>query len=153
MRQRANDPQIQIAEDTAAMLSAGQPVQSVVPNFKVDMAKSLAPYVIVFDDRGNPVASSVALGGQMPKVPQGVFGNVRKYGQVRFTWEPRRGVRAAVILKKYNNGFVLSGRSLREVEKRESWLTLQVGLAWLATLFTTFVAVVFFEFLASRGKH
>ncbi len=150
LRQSANDPQIQIVEDTTEMLAAGQPVQSVVPQFKVDMAKSLAPFVIVFDNQASPVASSVKLGGQTPKVPAGVFAFVRRYGQERFTWEPKRGVRAAVILRKYKSGFVLAGRSLREVENRELRLEMVVGLAWLVTLGTTFVAFVFFKFLASR---
>lgn len=49
LRQSANDPQIQMAEDTATKLAAGQQVQNVVPAEKVDIATSLAPYIIVFD--------------------------------------------------------------------------------------------------------
>ena len=151
-RQNANDPQIQIVEDTAAMLDAGLPMQSVVPPYKVDMAKSLAPYIIVFDNSANPAAATVQLDGQTPKAPSGVFDFVRKYGQEWFTWEPKAGVRSAVILKKYKNGFVLVGRSLREVEIRVDRLTLIVGLAWLTTLGATFIAILFLEFLAPKKK-
>jgi len=61
-------------------------------------------------------------------------------------------VRSAVILKKYKNGFVLVGRSLREVEIRVDRLTLIVGLAWLTTLGATFIAILFLEFLAPKKK-
>ena len=81
LRQGANDPQIQMAEDVAAKLAGGQPVQNVVPSEKVDIAKSLAPYLIIFDANGNPIASSAQLDGQTPTIPSGVFDSVRKNGR------------------------------------------------------------------------
>ncbi|HYT43890.1 MAG TPA: hypothetical protein VEP90_16240, partial [Methylomirabilota bacterium] len=45
LRQSADDPQIQMAEDTAAKLADGQQLQNVVPPEKVDIATSLAPYI------------------------------------------------------------------------------------------------------------
>ncbi len=98
IRRGANDPQIQIAEDTAAILDGGTPIKNVVPPFKVDIAKSLAPYIIVFDKSASPTATTAQLDEQIPKVPPGVFEYVAKYGQERFTWEPKNGVRSAVVL-------------------------------------------------------
>ena len=49
IRQSANDPQVQMAEDAAVKLAGGQTVQNVVPSEKVDIATSLAPYLIIFD--------------------------------------------------------------------------------------------------------
>src|SRR4051812_19741980 len=67
-RQSANDPQIQMAEDAAAALEAGAQPQAVVGTGKVDMARSLAPFLIVYDDQGQPLAASVQLNGQIPTV-------------------------------------------------------------------------------------
>src|SRR4051812_9606841 len=78
LRQSANDPQIQMAEDIATKLTDGQSLQSVVPAEKVDIAKSLAPYIIIFDGTGKPIASSAQLDGQIPTLPPGIPDNVRQ---------------------------------------------------------------------------
>jgi hypothetical protein len=82
------------------------------------MAKSLAPYLIVFDDSGRPLAAGAQLHGATPIPPSGVFNSARA-GEVRQTWEPENGVRAAMVVVRYSGGFVLAARSLREVERRE----------------------------------
>ena len=143
LRLNANDPQIQMAEDTAAALSSGQAVQTLVPSTKVDIASSLAPYLIIFDATGKPIAASAQLNGQIPTIPSGVFGSVRQNGEDRFTWQPQAGVRSAVVVTQFkgaNSGFVLAGRSLREVEIRESDIQLDVTAGWLVMLFVTLVA-------------
>src|SRR5579859_7670446 len=66
----ANDPQIQLARDAAAALAAGGPAESVVPRETVDMARSLAPFVIVLDANGQVLAASGTLGGHVPGVPK-----------------------------------------------------------------------------------
>ena len=43
LRQGANDPQIQMAEDAAAKLSAGAAPNAVVPNEQVELNGSLQP--------------------------------------------------------------------------------------------------------------
>jgi hypothetical protein len=139
LRMGANDPQIQMAEDAASSLNAGASVESVVPSAKVEIADSLAPFVIVFDDSGKVLASSATLHGVVPAYPAGVLDYVRQKGQDRVTWQPKVGVRMATVVVPYNNGFVMAGRSLTEIEKRESQVESLSGLAmlgiWAATLF------------------
>jgi len=147
LRQSANDPQIQMAQDTAAKLEDGQSIQQVVPAEKVDIAKSLAPYIIIFDTNGKPVASSALLNGQTPTIPAGVFDDVRQTGEDRITWQPQPGVRSAIVVTPFKgptSGFVLAGRSLREVEQRESGVMLLSLLAWPTLLITTLLATIFF---------
>ena len=143
LRQGANDPQIQMSEDAAAKLADGQPVQNVVPSEKVDIASSLAPYLIIFDANGNPIASSAQLESQIPKIPAGVFDSVRQKGEDRITWQPQTGVRSAIVVKQFKgstSGFVLAGRSLREVEKREDDLLQILVAGWVVMMVVTFVA-------------
>lgn len=143
IRHTADDPQIQMAEDIAAQLASGQQVQQVVPAEKVNIATSLAPYVIVFDATGTPLASSAQLNGQIPTLPSGVFASVRQGGEDRITWQPEVGVRSAVVVTQFrgaHTGFVLVGRSLREAEKREDDLLQITLVGWAAMLFATFLA-------------
>lgn len=147
LRQSANDPQIQMAQDIAAKLENGQQIQQVMPSEKVDIAKSLAPYIIIFDTNGKPVASSALLNGQTPTIPAGVFADVRQTGEDRITWQPQPDVRSAIVVTQFRGptpGFVLVGRSLREVEQRESGIMLLFLLAWATLLLTTLLATVLF---------
>ncbi len=145
-RQSANDPQIQMAEDAAAHLEAGQQPQAIVGAAKIDISRSLSPFLIVYDDAAQPVASSATLNGQTPLLPSGVFQNVRQSGEERLSWQPQDGVRSAAVVLHYGGahpGFVLAGRSLREVENRESQLTTMVGAAWAVALVGSLLLLVF----------
>ncbi|MEO8288112.1 MAG: hypothetical protein ABI670_16920 [Chloroflexota bacterium] len=145
-RQTANDPQIQMAEDAAAQLESGQGALAVVGAAKVDMARSLAPFLIVYDDAGNVLASSVQLNGATPDLPAGVFTSVLQGGEDRLSWQPQEGVRSATVVARYGGskpGFVLAGRSLREVEKREDQLRLFAGIAWLGGIVGSLVLWAF----------
>jgi hypothetical protein len=137
IRQAANNPQIQLAEQTAAALATGQPVQEVVPAGTVDIANSLAPYLIIFDRSGVPIASTAQLDGQTPIPPSGVFDYVRQHGEDRISWQPKVGVRSAIVMTQFQGphpGFVLAGRSLREVELREDSLLHLTLLGWSVIL-------------------
>lgn len=146
MRQSANDPQMQIAEDAAVSL-ASMTMPPQLPPQKVDMVKSLAPYLVLYNDRGKPVIGNVQLDGNIPVPPKGVLDAARSGKKNIVTWEPRRGVRHAAVIVRVDGerkGFVLAGRSLREVEKRIGTFTVQVIFMWLIALFVTFISVVFF---------
>ena len=145
LRMGANDPQIQMAEDAASNLNSGASVESVVPSNKVEIANSLAPFLMVFDDSGKVLASSATLHGVVPTYPLGVLDYTRQNGQDRVTWQPEVGVRMATVVARYNNGFVLAGRSLREVEKRESQAEQFSGAAMLAIWIATFIVIALGE--------
>lgn len=145
IRLGANDPQVQLAEDAATKLAEGQAVQSVVPAEKVDIAKSLAPYIIVFDATGKSIASSAQLDGQTPGISSGIFSFVKQHGEDRITWEPQPGVRSAIVVTQFsgrNSGFVLAGRSLREAEKLIDAIGLIVLVGWGGILFVTLLMMV-----------
>jgi hypothetical protein len=61
LRMGANDPQVQMAEDAASALASGANVGTLVPSTKLDIANSLAPFIMVFDDSENVLASSATL--------------------------------------------------------------------------------------------
>lgn len=143
-RMGANDPQIQMAEDGAAAYSAGVNYETIPPTTKVDVATSLAPFVIVFH-QNEPIAANVVLDGKTPVPPIGVFQYATQHEENRFTWQPRANVRIAAVLKKVsgNNAyFVLAGRSLREVEVREDNLGKLALIGFAASLVVSLLAVM-----------
>ncbi len=147
-RMSANDPQIQMAEDAASALAAGQAAESLVPAGKVDIAQSLAPYLVIFDTGGKPIAASGLLHGQAPTLPAGVLDYTRQHGEDRISWQPEPGVRSAAVVVSAGGGqagYVLAGRSLREVEKRIDQLAPLFAAAWLAAVGASFGLVALFE--------
>ncbi len=144
LRQGANDPQIALAGDLAAKLEQGVTPAAAVPSASVDIARSLSPFVIVYDDQGHPLASQGQLNGQTPIPPAGVFSNVRQRGEERLSWQPvlgsGHGVRIAAVVERVEgingaqSGFVLAGRNMREVESRISQVSQMAGLTWIGML-------------------
>lgn len=165
-RESANDPQIQMSEDLANSLKNG----GQVPTFasSKDVSATLSTFVMVFNKKGELATSEAVLDGKPPVVPNGVFDFIKTglykpsilrpksffynlsqtQGENRFTWEPKEGVRIATVLTYYkgekNSGYVLAGRSLREVEIREEKLEHHVAFAWIFTMAVSFIATMIF---------
>jgi hypothetical protein len=145
LRQGANDPQIQMAEDAAGALTAGTAARTVVPATLVDMNRSLAPFLIIYSPDGQPVAGSGLLDGKLPEIPKGVLDYAAQNGQNRVSWQPEDGVRIAAVVVPSGSGFVLAGRSLQEVEKRELQVQGFAAAAWVFGLLASLAAVAFGE--------
>lgn len=144
LRSGANDPQVQLAEDGARALDAGAAPTSLVgpgsaaaglagPTL-VDPSLSLAPFVVVYDVSGTPLAANATLFGGTPKPPAGVLETAKSAGVDKVTWEPGPGVRIAAVVVPWSGGTILAGRSLRLVEEQEDRTLLLAGAAWVAGL-------------------
>lgn len=146
IRQGANETPVQIAGDMADLLQGGAPLSAVASDIgklrKVDLARSISPFVAVYDASGTPVASSGALDGKPFALPQGVFAYVANQGESRVTLEPQAGTRIASDIRTFDQsaygqgrGYVVSGKNLREAEDRIHKIGMIVLLGWLASLF------------------
>lgn len=146
LRNGANDPQIEMATNLAARLDVYGVTnglqQGVLVNggSVVDISRSLSPFLIVYDDQGRALGSNAQLDGQTPVPPRGVFDYVRNHGEERVSWQPVYGshaVRIAAVIERVNGpqpGFVLAGRSLREVESREKHIWQMANFFWVVML-------------------
>lgn len=133
LRAGANDPQIQLSEDAAQRLAQGRAPATLVGE-DVDVGASLAPFLIVYNPTGEVLASSARLDGRTPSLPSGVLHDTTPNHESRLTWQPQAGVRLASVVVAAPQGYVLSGRSLREVERRERDAEIIIGAAWLVSL-------------------
>jgi len=77
-RLSANDPQYQMAQDAAFALSNGADPKSLVSSSPCELSHCLSPYIIIYDDKENVVATNAFLNGKAPKLPAGVLDYVRK---------------------------------------------------------------------------
>ena len=135
-RTTADDPQVQLAQDAARMLGENRSVRNSRTQI-VDVGRSLAPWVAVYDGSGRAIESSGQLNGAAPQLPDGVFAAARSRGENRVTWQPATGIRIATVVEFVgtpNVRYVVSGRSLREVEGRVENLNRITLAAWAVTL-------------------
>jgi hypothetical protein len=152
-RSTADDPQMQMALDARTALMNGATPQSLVPANQVDIAQSLAPYLVIYDTSHQILAASATVQGDALIPPSGVFASADTLPMDRITWTPRPGVRSAIVVVRYPGGYVLAGRSLRQIEERESNMEALVGIACGATLVFTFLAVLVTQMVAARMIH
>lgn len=134
LRMGANDPQLQLAEDAAHSLDAGAPATSLVGSTKVDVAVSLAPFIVIFDPAGHVLASDGVLDGHDPIPPLGVLDAARQDPPNAVTWEPRASVRIASVTVPWHGGTVLAGRSLREVGREVDNILFVAAAGWVVML-------------------
>lgn len=152
IRSEADWPQIQLAQDVAAQLFQKQEPSVSLPTKEVNMRDSLAPFIILYNSKGEPSDGSGKIDGKLPKLPSGVLSYTEQHIEHRFTWEPAPGVRIAAVVRYYQNdqhlGYVLAGRNLRESERQQSQLLLLTTIGWAATMCASLAAVA----LAARDK-
>ena len=146
-RQNANDPQVQIAQDVITALNKGQAqADSLVPaEGTTELGESLSPFLMVYSSTSTLVGSSILVNGKNPEFSTSALEASKAKGESRITWQAKSGARAAVIIKPFSgkeSGFVVVGRSLKEVEMREQQALLFSSLAALAGLVLTFIIVL-----------
>lgn len=163
LRQSANDPQIQMAEDAQLAMKSGKQYKGFnLLQENVDISKSLSPFLIFYT--GNEGDDVHAIGGnvafeQRPNetefdLPKGVFDRVRNHGEDIITWQAQNGARiAAVIVQAQDkNSFVLVGRNLREVEKRIQNLTVQFVIGFVGAVILDFIVILILERLLPEKR-
>lgn len=134
LRIGANDVPLQLAEDGVRALDAGTTPAAVVGSGSVALESSLAPFVAVYDGQGALVASSGTLEGRPPAPPAGIFAEARSAGSDTVTWQPRAGVRIALVAMPWSGGTIVAGTSLRVIESRIERIEVLVATGVLAGL-------------------
>lgn len=121
LRLSLNQPQLQIAQDTAQELEQGESADSVVPKNTVNEAISLSPFVTVVDGNIRVLASSGKIGNQVPLPPASTFPDSQKRSTNWFTWQhDNYSVRDAAVIvpfsSSHGSGYVLVARSTSQTE-------------------------------------
>jgi hypothetical protein len=148
-RSAANDPQLQIARDITERLKNNRSIDHLMTGDTIDISKSGAVFTVLYTPGGEPLRSNGLLDGNLPRVPKGVLDYSRRHEEDVLSWQPRRGVRMALVVESVQAGgigFVAVGRSLQETEKRVSNLNLMLLLGWLACLAVILIHFVIVNF-------
>jgi len=152
-RTAANDPQIQLASEIKQRLENAQSIQNIFPDDTVDLSKSLNVFAMLLDSQCRVTRSSGFLHGENPMLPKGVFEFVKTNGEDRVTWQPQSNVRMAMVIMKIktnNVNYVAVGRSLKEVEVRESDLLFMTFVGWIICIAVIAINAVIYFFMKSK---
>ena len=127
-------------------LQNGSNAKDVVPTLKTNLRDDNSVFMIVTDNSQHVVASSASLNGQTPLPPIGVFSFTDEHGTDHFTWEPESGVRVATRVAKYgqspNDGYIITGQSLKPYEERIATYTWIAAAAWLASIAWSYLLIL-----------
>jgi len=133
-RSNANYPQAAVTSDIANRLHRMASIDPYFSGDTVDLENSLNVFVVLYDASGQPLRSNAVFKGSAPQLPSGVFEFVRGNGEERVTWQPEKGTRIAMVVRRESHGdiaFVAAGRSLRETEDNELNLRKMILAAWV----------------------
>ncbi len=153
-RFNANDPQIQIARDIAGKIKDGSSFEKIFPRDSVDISEGLGVFALLCDSTGRPVRYSGFLDNKPPQLPSGVFEYAGIHREDWITWQPRQGIRMAMIVIRTNRSpfsYVAVGRSLKEVEIRVHALGEMVLICWLLSMLIIGILAAF-QFRISHNK-
>lgn len=145
-RLAADDLPLTTAQVAKQELQGGSNATDVVPTLKSNLQYDTSVFMIVTDNTKHVIASSALLNGQTPLPPNGVFSFTTEHGSDRFTWQPEAGVRLATRVTTYgkspDDGFIITGQSLKPYEDRISTYTALAFAAWLAVLAWSFLLLL-----------
>ena len=136
-RTSANDPQIQMAGDIAAKLRKGVSPDKIIQPDTIEISQSLSTFVAFYDANRKSISSTGYLDGKTIELPRGIFDYLNTHEDDEVTWQPRPGVRMALVVQKVIGSpvsFVAAGRSLQQVELREYSLRLAIIIGWIICL-------------------
>jgi hypothetical protein len=109
-----------------------------MPSIKTDLAIDSTVFVTVTDSSQHVLASNAKLDGKTPLPPSGVFEYTKSEGMDQVTWQPAGNARIATTVINYdagqNTGYVVTGQSLMQTEKRIGVYTALAAAAWIAML-------------------
>lgn len=153
-RSNANDPQIQLANEINTNLKAGRSIERLWPD-SIDIQTGLGVFAALYDEHAQPLRTSALLDGKIPQVPPGVFDFAKNEGEDRVTWQPRMGVRMALVVIRGNFSpvaYIAVGRSLKEVEVREQNLMKTTAVSWAIMIFIILISSIFHFALYKKRK-
>ncbi|HEV7454162.1 MAG TPA: hypothetical protein VGO07_02790 [Candidatus Saccharimonadales bacterium] len=133
LRLGANDPQISMAQDTATAIKRDNKLSDLLSG-RIEMAYSMAPFIIVYDKMGNVVTGNGLLNSEIPVIPIGVLQHTPALGTHAVTWQPAAGVRIAAVSAGAGQYYVVSGRSLTVAEEHIQSLTQYTLCMWLVVM-------------------
>src|SRR5215213_1032525 len=148
-----DDPQVQLVQDVGSGIKKGLAFENLVPRDTVNIDHSLRPFLVAYNGEGQPLNSTGYLDGKMAKLPFGVLDYTRKNHDHRVTWEPRKGVRMAMVIEYINTSaiaFIAAGRSMAEVESRSLSMTSLLFKAWLLSISLVIIFAIMQMYFSKR---
>ena len=130
LRAQANDVPVQLAGDVAASLQHGATAADAVgvAGAETDVFASPRPWVAVFDSSRHLVATSAVDLSEFPRSA------LNTGSMANFTWQPRPGVRQAVVVRRSGSSWVVAGQSLGQAELHKDEAVPFAIVGWLLAL-------------------
>lgn len=150
IRAQANDLAVALAGDAAGALAAGAaPSEAVRVGLPAtDIYASPRPWVAVFDGSGGLIASTAT---DLSDFPVSTL-NLGAGTMPNFTWQPRPGIREAVVVRRSGGDWVVAGQSLAQPERHKDEANLFAATGWIAALGAAAMGALLGAFATRPGR-
>jgi len=137
-RRAADDvPQAVVTEQVTALSQRG-PSTRIPDSGPQALSSRSGPFVIVYDASHHVIATTALLDDATPGLPVGTLDEALARGRAAVTWQPRAGVREAVVAQPWvgpaGSGVVVAGVGLGTTEDRARSVLLIVMAGWAAAI-------------------
>lgn len=150
LRLTANHRPLKIANDLAIKLEAGNKIEDVVSSDKIDISKSLSPFIMIYDTDKSLIMTSGLMGNVNPVYPSGVFGYVDQHKTDQVTWQTSNGLRYASVVISYSNGYIVVAQSLIQTERLIGLIGNLDLIAWILGIIFSFGIFGIFRFMPNQ---
>lgn len=137
VRLSLNDAPQAAAQAAAQKIDDDIAPADIVPEEEVNLRTDSSVFLIITDSSGEVLASSAVLDDEAPTPAANVYAGADQQGKDSFTWQPKKGVRLATHILKYDQnggGYIIAGQSLKSTEERlQNYMSI-AGLTWLAVV-------------------
>ena len=147
-RKSADVPAAMAAQQAVYELQSGATPQQALPA-ATDMTSTITPFVIIFDESKQLVASS---DGMAFAYPQGCFTKIDKSGENRVTWQPAAGLRFATVGIRYDGGYVIGAYSLSESERATADFTVTLAIGCTLYAIGCAALLLVYSWISGRMK-
>ncbi len=136
-RVQANDIPTMLAQETVNSLADGGSIPEGYFG-RMNVLKTSAPFVMIYDKKGVPIAGSGYLAGKIAELPAGVIKHAKPGKNHAVTWAPVKDKRFATVTVASDSYYVVAAQSLTNVESRMGHLT----IIWLVGYLLTVALIV-----------
>jgi hypothetical protein len=156
-RRAADDvPRAIVAEQVAALSSRGPTTGLPAVDPATALSSQSGPFVIVYDSAHRVLSTTAALDDRTPGVPSGTLDDAVSGGGTSVTWQPRVGVREAVVAQPWTgpagSGVVVAGVGLGATEDRVHSVLLAVTAGWVLVVLALTAALVVLRRGIEQGR-
>ncbi len=153
LRDGANEIPDNTASEFKRLLGNGDHLYPALAEFRpIELDGTAGTFIMIYDSTGTAIINSARLHKIAPMLARSALLQAKVEGRNALTWQPKKGVREAVVIMPYSgpydSGYIAVGQSLKAAEQQIRMLKYLLPLAAILTVILgLFFAAIYSRFM------